>query len=165
MTSTYSSTNRSGGAAGATPNRAFITALPTPRPRMNRPPAAWSSCAAVLAASTGGRSAAFATAVPTRTRRVAAGALELDRAKAGRLAADRPGCVVSRGDATLMADARSAVRAVARSFGGLDVLVNCVGIFDFYRGLSDLGDDQLDAAFDEIFAVNVKSQLVCVRAA
>jgi len=94
-----------------------------------------------------------------------AGALELDQAKAGRLAADRPGCVVSRGDATLMADARSAVRAVARSFGGLDVLVNCVGIFDFYRGLSDLGDDQLDAAFDEIFAVNVKSQLVCVRAA
>ena len=39
---------------------------------MNRPPAAWSSCAAVLAASTGGRSAALATAVPTRTRRVAA---------------------------------------------------------------------------------------------
>ena len=39
---------------------------------MNRPPAAWSSCTAVLAASTGGRSAAFATAVPTRTCRVAA---------------------------------------------------------------------------------------------
>ena len=39
---------------------------------MNRPPAAWSSCAAVLAVSTGGRSAAFATAVPIRTRRVAA---------------------------------------------------------------------------------------------
>ena len=72
---------------------------------------------------------------------------------------------MSRGDATVMADARAAVRAVTGSFGGLDVLVNCVGIFDFYRGLSDLGDDQLDAAFDEIFAVNVKSQLVCVRAA
>ena len=51
------------------------------------------------------------------------------------------------------------------SFGGLDVLVNCVGIFDFYRGLADLADDQLDAAFDEMFAVNVKSQLVTVRAA
>ena len=51
------------------------------------------------------------------------------------------------------------------SFGGLDVLVNCVGIFDFYRGLTDLPDDQLDAAFDEMFAVNVKSQLVTVRAA
>ena len=64
-----------------------------------------------------------------------------------------------------MADARAAVAAAAGAFGGLDVLVNCVGIFDFYRGLADIDDDQLDAAFDEIFAVNVKSQLVCVRAA
>ena len=71
MTPTYSSTIRSG-SNGESPNRAFITALPSPSPRMNRPPAAWSSCTAVLAASTGGRSAAFATAVPTRTRRVAA---------------------------------------------------------------------------------------------
>ena len=55
--------------------------------------------------------------------------------------------------------------AVTSSFGGLDVLVNCVGIFDFYRGLTDIADDQLDAAFDEMFAVNVKSQLVTVRAA
>ena len=40
-----------------------------------------------------------------------------------------------------------------------------MGIFDFYRGLADLADDQLDAAFEEMFAVNVKSQLVTVRAA
>ena len=39
---------------------------------MKRPLLAWSSCAAVLAASTGGRSAALAMAVPTRTCRVAA---------------------------------------------------------------------------------------------
>ncbi len=57
------------------------------------------------------------------------------------------------------------MRAVTDAFGGLDVLVNCVGIFDFYRGLADIDDDQFDAAFDEMFAVNVKSQLVCVRAA
>ncbi len=92
-------------------------------------------------------------------------ALELDAAKAGRLAAELSGCVISQGDATSLADARTAVEAAAHSFGGLDVLVNCVGIFDFYRGLTDISDDQLDAAFDEIFAVNVKSQLVCVRAA
>jgi NAD(P)-dependent dehydrogenase (short-subunit alcohol dehydrogenase family) len=92
-------------------------------------------------------------------------ALELDEAKAERLAAELPGYVVSQGDATSLADARAAVRAVTHSFGGLDVLVNCVGIFDFYRGLADIADDQLDAAFDEVFAVNVKSQLVCVRAA
>jgi phthalate 3,4-cis-dihydrodiol dehydrogenase len=93
------------------------------------------------------------------------GALELDEAKAGRLAAELPGCVVSQGDATALADSRTAVRAVTGAFGGLDVLVNCVGIFDFYRGLADIADDQLDAAFDEVFAVNVKSQLVSVRAA
>ena len=92
-------------------------------------------------------------------------ALELDEAKAERLAAELPGCVVSQGDATSLADARAAVRAVTDAFGGLDVLVNCVGIFDFYRSLADIADDQLDAAFDEVFAVNVKSQLVCVRAA
>ena len=92
-------------------------------------------------------------------------ALELNEAKAERLAAELPGCVVSRGDATALADTSAAARAVTDAFGGLDVLVNCVGIFDFYRGLADIADDQLDAAFDEIFAVNVKSQLVSVRAA
>jgi NAD(P)-dependent dehydrogenase (short-subunit alcohol dehydrogenase family) len=93
------------------------------------------------------------------------GALELDPAKVARLAAELPGCVVSQGDATTLAASRAAVRAVTEAFGGLDILVNCVGIFDFYRGLADIGDDQLDAAFDEIFAVNVKSQLVSVQAA
>jgi phthalate 3,4-cis-dihydrodiol dehydrogenase len=94
-----------------------------------------------------------------------AAALELDPAKADRLAAELPGCVTVRGNATVPADARAAVGAVTQAFGGLDVLVNCVGIFDFYRGLADLADDELDAAFDEMFAVNVKSQLVTVRAA
>ena len=93
------------------------------------------------------------------------GALELDQAKAARLTDERPDCVVSQGDATVLTEARVAAEAVTRSFGGLDVLVNCVGIFDFYRGLADIADDQLDAAFDEMFAVNVKSQLVTVRAA
>ena len=92
-------------------------------------------------------------------------ALEVDQAKAARLADEVPGCAVSRGDATSPADARAVVGAVTHSFGGLDVLVSCVGIFDFYRGLADLSGAQLDAAFDEIFAVNVKSQLVCVHAA
>jgi len=92
-------------------------------------------------------------------------AMELDNHKAERLAVELPGCVVSPGDATAAADARAAVRKAVDAFGGLDVLVNCVGIFDFYRGLADIADDQLDAAFGEMFAVNVKSQLVTVRAA
>jgi NAD(P)-dependent dehydrogenase (short-subunit alcohol dehydrogenase family) len=91
--------------------------------------------------------------------------MELDNHKAERVAVELPGCVVSHGDATRLADARAAVRQAAEAFGGLDVLVNCVGIFDFYRGLADIPGDQLDAAFDEMFAVNVKSQLVTVQAA
>jgi len=92
-------------------------------------------------------------------------AMELDNHKAERLAIELPGCVVSPGDATAATDARAAVRKAVEAFGGLDVLVNCVGIFDFYRGLADIPGDQLDAAFDEMFAVNVKSQLVTVQAA
>jgi NAD(P)-dependent dehydrogenase (short-subunit alcohol dehydrogenase family) len=91
-------------------------------------------------------------------------ALERDPAKCEILAADLPGCVVTQGDATVMADTGAAVAAARRAYGGLDVLVNCVGIFDFYRGLADLGDE-LDEAFDEMFRVNVKSQLVSVQAA
>ncbi len=71
ITATYSSVIASG-ANGWSPNLPFMTGFPTPRPRTSRPPDAWSSCAAVSAVSTGGRSAAFAIAVPTRTLRVAA---------------------------------------------------------------------------------------------
>jgi len=92
-------------------------------------------------------------------------AMELDNHKAERVTVELPDCVVSHGDATKMADARAAVNRATEAFGGLDVLVNCVGIFDFYRGLADIPEDQLDAAFDEMFAVNVKSQLVTVQAA
>jgi NAD(P)-dependent dehydrogenase (short-subunit alcohol dehydrogenase family) len=91
-------------------------------------------------------------------------ALERDPGKCETLAADLPGCVITRGDATVMSDTEAAVAAARHAYGGLDVLVNCVGIFDFYRGLAGLGDE-LDEAFDEMFRVNVKSQLVSVQAA
>ena len=118
---------------------------------------------ALVAGAGSGIGRAVLDAFAAEGARVAA--LELDQAKADRLATEVPGCVVSRGDATSLADARAVVGAVTHSFGGLDVLVNCVGVFDFYRGLADIDDGQLDAAFDEVFAINVKSQLVCVRAA
>ncbi|WP_327092282.1 SDR family oxidoreductase [Nonomuraea sp. NBC_01738] len=84
-------------------------------------------------------------------------ALELDPAKCERL----PAALVRCGDALSAADTRAAVEAC----DGLDVLVNCVGVFDFYRGLGDLDDASFDAAFDEIYRVNVKSHLVSVKAA
>src|SRR5262249_29654787 len=65
-------------------------------------------------------------------------AMEIDQAKCERLAAEHPEFLVRRGDATALADARAAVDACVRDLGGIDVLVNCVGIFDFYRRLADL---------------------------
>jgi NAD(P)-dependent dehydrogenase (short-subunit alcohol dehydrogenase family) len=50
-------------------------------------------------------------------------------------------------------------------FGGLDVLVSCVGVFDFYRRIDDLEEAKLVSAFDEMFRVNVASQLLGVKAA
>src|ERR1700683_5761474 len=76
----------------------------------------------------------------------AVAALEIDPGKCDRLAAELAGCVVHQGDATSRADASAAVDAARASLGGLDVLVSCVGIFDFYRGLADLDAGGLDGA-------------------
>jgi NAD(P)-dependent dehydrogenase (short-subunit alcohol dehydrogenase family) len=92
-------------------------------------------------------------------------ALELDPAKCARLAADLPACVVSQGDSTLAVGAAAAVAATVDGLGGLDVLVNCVGIFDFYRALTELSPAELDQGFDELFRANVLSHLVSAQAA
>jgi NAD(P)-dependent dehydrogenase (short-subunit alcohol dehydrogenase family) len=91
--------------------------------------------------------------------------LEIDEAKCAKLAADIPGIPVVVGDATTRAANDEAVAVAVGVFGGLDVLVSCVGVFDFYRGIGELDADLIDDAFDEIFRVNVKSHLHSVRAA
>ncbi|HEV7825195.1 MAG TPA: 3-(cis-5,6-dihydroxycyclohexa-1,3-dien-1-yl)propanoate dehydrogenase [Mycobacteriales bacterium] len=88
--------------------------------------------------------------------------LERDAAKCEALLDDVPFVV---GDATTAAANEEAVATAVDAFGGLDVLVNCVGLFDFYRGLSELDAGVLDRAFDEMYAVNVKSHLHAVKAA
>jgi NAD(P)-dependent dehydrogenase (short-subunit alcohol dehydrogenase family) len=91
--------------------------------------------------------------------------LEKDAAKCQALRQDRPDVPVVTGDATTRNGNEAAVRAALDAFGGLDTLVSCVGIFDFYRGLGELDADLIDKAFDEMFSVNVKSQLHSVKAA
>ncbi|HEY0449359.1 3-(cis-5,6-dihydroxycyclohexa-1,3-dien-1-yl)propanoate dehydrogenase [Actinophytocola sp.] len=91
--------------------------------------------------------------------------LERDRAKADALAAARPEVPVVVGDATTRAANDEAVCAAVDAFGGLDLLVNCVGVFDFYRSITDIDADVLDDAFDEMFRTNVKSHLHSVKAA
>ena len=93
------------------------------------------------------------------------GVLELGAAKCDALRAAYPGMPVVAGDATTFTSNEEAVAAAVHAFGGLDILVNCVGIFDFYKGIGDLAADVLDQAFDEMFSINVKSHLMSVKAA
>ena len=91
--------------------------------------------------------------------------LEIDATKCAATAAAFPGVLVVQGDAASYADDLKAVTAAATEFGGLDVLVNCAGIFDYYLTLEALDAAALDSAFDEVFHVNVRSMLCSVKAA
>jgi len=91
--------------------------------------------------------------------------LELDPDKSRTLALESPQAVVVSGDATTPEANRAAVARVIEQLGGLDVLISCVGVFDFYRRLEEIDTAALGAAFDEIFDVNVKSILYGVQAA
>ncbi|MEO6793367.1 MAG: 3-(cis-5,6-dihydroxycyclohexa-1,3-dien-1-yl)propanoate dehydrogenase [Mycobacterium sp.] len=91
--------------------------------------------------------------------------LERDPAKCSVLESQLPGLPVTQGDATTAKANERAVAAAVTAFGGLDTLVNCVGIFDFYKGITDIPTDQLVPAFDEMFKTNVLSHLLSVKAA
>src|ERR1700678_591093 len=70
--------------------------------------------------------------------------LEKDEAKSQALHRDLPNVPVVTGDATTRSANEAAVAAAVDAFGGLDILVNCVGVFDFYRGLGELDADLID---------------------
>ncbi|OMC57484.1 3-(cis-5,6-dihydroxycyclohexa-1,3-dien-1-yl)propanoate dehydrogenase [Mycobacterium sp. IS-836] len=91
--------------------------------------------------------------------------LERDSEKCEALRRKSPGLPVIEGDAVTREANERAVAAAADAFDGLDTLVNCVGIFDFYKGIADLDADGLAPAFDEIFRTNVLSHLHSVKAA
>jgi NAD(P)-dependent dehydrogenase (short-subunit alcohol dehydrogenase family) len=91
--------------------------------------------------------------------------LELSQAKCEQLAVDHREVVIVQGDARSLEQNQRAVRTAVDAFGGLDVMVNCVGLFDFYTGIGGLTDEIFDAAFDEAFQANVKSQLASAKAA
>lgn len=91
--------------------------------------------------------------------------LERDPEKCERLGEELSDLPVVRGDATSRADNDRAVAVTTGTFGGLDTLINCVGVFDFYQGIDDIEADNLAAAFDEMYRTNVLSHLQSVKAA
>jgi NAD(P)-dependent dehydrogenase (short-subunit alcohol dehydrogenase family) len=91
--------------------------------------------------------------------------LERDREKCTVLRDQLPELPVIEGDATTWDANERAVQVTAERYGGIDTLVNCVGVFDFYKGLGEIDGDDLPGAFDEMFRTNVLSHLQSVRAA
>ncbi|OBF65011.1 3-(cis-5,6-dihydroxycyclohexa-1,3-dien-1-yl)propanoate dehydrogenase [Mycobacterium sp. 852002-51971_SCH5477799-a] len=91
--------------------------------------------------------------------------LERNPDKCDALRQQLPQVPVVEGDATTREANDRAVAAAVDAFGGLDTLVNCVGVFDFYRGVGDIDADALPDAFDEMFRTNVLSHLQSVKAA
>ncbi|OBF10157.1 3-(cis-5,6-dihydroxycyclohexa-1,3-dien-1-yl)propanoate dehydrogenase [Mycobacterium sp. ACS4054] len=91
--------------------------------------------------------------------------LERDNGKCEALRRQLPGVPVIQGDAVTRDANERAVDAAVDAYGGVDTLVNCVGIFDFYKGIGDIDADALPGAFDEMFRTNVLSHLQSVKAA
>jgi len=64
------------------------------------------------------------------------------------------------GDVRSLADNRRAVAAAVARFGALHSFIGNAGIWDFNASLLDLPDDRVDAAFEEVFSINVKGYLL-----
>jgi NAD(P)-dependent dehydrogenase (short-subunit alcohol dehydrogenase family) len=69
------------------------------------------------------------------------------------------------GDVTRLEDNARAVTDAVSAFGRLDVFVGNAGVFDNFLSLADLPEERVAAAFDEMFAVNVKGYLLGAKAA
>lgn len=80
-------------------------------------------------------------------------------------ALEKEGAAAVLGDVGLYETAARAVDEAERRFGGLDVYVANAGIWDFHKRLEKQRPDELKAAFDEVFGVNLLGALYGAHAA
>ena len=69
------------------------------------------------------------------------------------------------GDVVRLDDNKRAVSTTVDTFGRLDIFVGNAGVFDRALPLADIPEDQLSAACDELFGVNVKGCILGAKAA
>jgi len=69
------------------------------------------------------------------------------------------------GDVVRLDDNKRAVATTVDAFGQLDIFVGNAGVFDRALPLADIPEDQLSAACDELFGVNVKGCILGAKAA
>jgi len=91
----------------------------------------------------------------------------LDRAKCTPLTSAPPtdSFEAVTGDVRSFFDNRGAVDAAIKRFGKLDIFVGNAGIYDNRRPFEAFDGHQLDKAFDELFAINVKGYMLGALAA
>ncbi|WP_230290963.1 cis-2,3-dihydrobiphenyl-2,3-diol dehydrogenase [Croceicoccus sp. Ery5] len=92
----------------------------------------------------------------------------LDKSSAGlaRLKEAHGDAVVGvEGDVRSLDSHKHAVARCVEAFGKLDCLVGNAGVWDYITPLVDIPDDQIEDAFDEMFAINVKGYLLAAKAA
>lgn len=68
------------------------------------------------------------------------------------------------GDVRSLQDQKRAAERCVAEFGKIDSLIPNAGIWDYSTALVDLPEDRIDAAFDDMFHVNVKGYLLAVKA-
>lgn len=69
------------------------------------------------------------------------------------------------GDVRNLADNQNGVGYATDKFGHLDVFIGNAAIWDYNAKLVDLPEENIEAAFDELFAINVKGYLLGAKAA
>lgn len=68
------------------------------------------------------------------------------------------------GDVRSLEDQKRAASRCMAKFGKIDTLIPNAGIWDYSTALVDLPEESLDAAFDEVFHINVKGYIHAVKA-
>lgn len=104
-------------------------------------------------------------AIVERFREEGARLVVLDRAPERLAEAASEALAVVGGDVRSFDDNARAVATAVDRFGRLDCAIGNAGIWDYSVSLDDLPADRIDAAFDELFHVNVKGYLNLAKAA
>jgi cis-2,3-dihydrobiphenyl-2,3-diol dehydrogenase len=92
--------------------------------------------------------------------------LDLAGDRLERLAAEFGARVLTvHGDVRSLADNEATVSRCETEFGRLDCAIGNAGVWDYSTPLVDLPADAIDAAFDELFHINVKGYVLLARAA
>lgn len=69
------------------------------------------------------------------------------------------------GNVTSLEDNKRAVAEVLKAFGKLDIVIANAGVYDKRVSIKEIEEEKLEAAYNQLFGINVKGYLFTVKAA